>query len=294
MAKIAYVKGVRWRNKTLELLNKITSIVEDYENQGYRMTLRQLYYQLVSADILPNTQREYQHLSRLLNEARHAGLIDWNFIEDRVRTPRRMSHWNNIPDLVNSAVSSYRRDRWIDQKKFVEVWVEKDALSGVLSPITEKYHVTLMVNRGYSSATAMHDAAIRLRLEENSGKKVTILYIGDHDPSGEDMVRDIRGRLKIFKCNAIIKKIALTMTQIKKYEPPPNPAKMSDPRAKGYVNIHGKSSWEVDALRPDVLNKLLTSEIKKLLDQKKFDKIIELENEEIENLQRINKGYLNG
>lgn len=289
MSKIAYVKPVRWRKKTLEFLTKVTAIVEDYDKQGYRMTLRQLYYQLVSADVIANTPQEYSHLSRVLTEARIAGLLDWDFIEDRVRVPRAHPHWRDIPDLVNSATSSYRRDRWADQKQFLEVWVEKDALSGVLAPITEKFHVTLMVNRGYSSATAMHDAAVRLRSKEKSGKKVTILYIGDHDPSGEDMVRDIRGRLKIFRCNATIKKIALTMTQIEKYEPPPNPAKMSDPRAEGYVNKHGESSWEVDALRPDVLNKLLTSEIMKIIDMKKYNKIVALEKKEIETLEEATK-----
>lgn len=289
MAKIAYLKPARWRKKTLEFLSKVTAIVEDYDKQGYKMTLRQLYYQLVSADVIPNTPQQYSHLSRVLTEARIAGLVDWDFIEDRVRRPRQSAHWDDIPDLVNSAVASYRRNRWEDQEKFCEVWVEKDALSGVLLPITEKFHVTLMVNRGYSSATAMHDAAIRLRRQEHLGKKVTILYIGDHDPSGEDMVRDIRGRLKIFLCNATIKKIALSMAQIKKYQPPPNPAKMSDPRAEDYVSKHGESSWEVDALRPDVLNKLLTSEIMKIIDIDKYNKVIELEQDEIEDLKEATK-----
>lgn len=289
MAKIAYSKPIRWRKKTLEFIAKVTAIVEDYDKQGYRMTLRQLYYQLVSADVIPNNQAQYGHLSRVLTEARIAGLVDWDFIEDRVRIPRAHPHWNDISDLINSATISYRRNRWSDQKNFCEVWVEKDALSGVLAPITEKFHVTLMVNRGYSSATAMHDAAQRLRFRERYGKKVTIFYIGDHDPSGEDMVRDIRSRLKIFRCNATIKKIALTMTQIKKYQPPPNPAKMSDPRAIAYVDKHGKSSWEVDALRPDVLNKLLTSEIMKIIDMKKYNAIIRREQEEIENLKEITR-----
>ncbi len=285
--KICYQQAVKWRQKTLDLLSKITAIVEDYDKQGYRMTLRQLYYQLVSADIIPNQQKEYAHLSRLLTEARIAGLIDWDFIEDRVRVPKRHSQFDNIPDLVNTAVNSYRRDRWENQDNFIEVWVEKDALSGVLAPITDKFHVTLMVNRGYSSATAMHDAALRLRRQESQDKETTILYVGDHDPSGEDMVRDIQSRLRIFKCNARVKKIALTMTQIKKYRPPPNPAKMSDPRAVGYVDKHGTSSWEVDALRPDVLNKLLTKEISLLLDQKKYDKIISIEKREIKKLQEL-------
>lgn len=287
--KIAYTPAVKWKPATLELLKKITKIVEDYDRQGYRMTLRQLYYQLVSADILPNQQKEYAHLSRILKEARMAGLVDWEFIEDRVRVPKKHSQFDDIPDLIDAAVGSYRRDRWEDQDNFVEVWVEKDALSGVLWPICNEFHVTLLVNRGYSSVTAMHDAANRLKEQERAGKSCTIIYVGDHDPSGEDMVRDVEGRLRIFGCQAEVNKIALTMTQIKKYRPPPNPAKMSDPRAGSYVNKHGDSSWEVDALRPDVLNKLVTSSIENLLDREKMDEIIELEQEEISKLKKLTR-----
>lgn len=284
--KIAYTHPVKWKKETLALLGKITAIVEDYDKQGYRMTLRQLYYQLVSADVLPNQQKEYARLSRLLTEYRLAGLIDWEFIEDRVRVPRRESEWNDIRDLIEGAVAGYRRNRWERQDNYVEIWVEKDALSGVLWPIASDFHVTLMVNRGYSSATAMHDAANRMRAHEENGQKCTILYVGDHDPSGEDMVRDIQGRLEIFRCEARIKKIALTMQQIEKYNPPPNPAKMSDPRAGAYVAEHGDSSWEVDALRPDVLHKLVKTHIEILLDRPEFDRIVEIEKEEIKKLRK--------
>lgn len=285
--KIAYTHPVKWKKETLALLEKITAIVEDYDKQGYRMTLRQLYYQLVSADVLPNQQKEYARLSRLLTEARLAGLIDWEFIEDRVRVPKREPQWNDIKDLVACAVERYRRDRWIGQENYVEIWVEKDALSGVLWPIASAFHVTLMVNRGYSSATAMHDAGNRMKHHEDNGQKCTILYVGDHDPSGEDMVRDIQSRLKIFRCDAKIKKIALTMQQIEKYNPPPNPAKMSDPRAGAYIAEHGDSSWEVDALRPDVLNKLVTSHLEKLLAREEYERIIEVEKEEIKKLRKL-------
>lgn len=283
--KIKYVEQRKWRGRTREYLDKIIVICDEYRAQGYKLTLRQLYYQLVSRDIIPNQQKEYKRLSEFLTQARMAGLLAWDIIEDRIRVPQRKSHWDGITDLVSSAVSSYRKDRWADQKKFLEVWVEKDALSGVLSPICDQYHVSLMVNRGYSSATAMHDAARRLAYYEGRGQVCTVLYLGDHDPSGEDMVRDVQARLRIFRCKTKVKKIALTMAQIEQYNPPPNPAKMSDSRAQGYVDTHGESSWELDALTPDVLNKLLHKEIKQIIDMKKYNAIIKEEEEEVEALK---------
>lgn len=280
--KISYIDPKNWIGKTKEFLAKVTKVCDEYHAQGYKLTLRQLYYQLVASDLIPNKQLEYKRLSKFLTQARMAGLVDWDIIEDRIRLPRREPHWDGIRDLMHNAIEGYRCDRWEDQDKFLEVWVEKDALSGVLYPICDEYHVSLMVNRGYSSATAMHDAALRLRRHE---KSCTILYLGDHDPSGEDMVRDVESRLRIFGCNARVKKIALTMDQIRKYNPPPNPAKMTDPRAQGYVNEHGESSWELDALKPDVLHKLLHTEIKKIINMKKYNAVIEREKEEVEELR---------
>ena len=227
--KQAYLEPKRWTTKKQKVYNKIVEIVEEFQEQGYRMTLRQLYYQLVSRDVIPNLQPEYAKLSTLLTEARMYGFIDWDFIEDRIRIPKKHSEWDDIPDVVNSAINSYRRNRWQDQENYLEVWVEKDALSGVLEPITEKYHVHLMVNRGYSSASAMHDASIRFRNQESNEKKTFILYLGDHDPSGMDMVRDIQSRMNIFDSTVDVKRIALNMDQIEEFNPPPNPAKMSDP-----------------------------------------------------------------
>ena len=150
MAKIQYVNAKNWRTGTKILLAQTIKVVEEYGAQGYRLTLRQLYYQLVSQDIIPNLQREYSRLGRLLTQARMAGLVDWNIIEDRIRVPKMASEFEDIPDLVDAAIASYRRDRWAGQENYIEVWVEKDALSGVLEPITRKYHCHLMVNRGYS------------------------------------------------------------------------------------------------------------------------------------------------
>lgn len=251
------------------------------------MTLRQLYYQLVSRDIIPNAQSEYSKLSTLLTEARMYGLIDWDSIEDRIRKPKKASEWKNIPDIVQSAIASYRRNRWIDQDNYLEVWVEKDALSGVLEPITRKYHVNLMVNRGYSSASAMHDASLRLKRQEQNGKTCYILYLGDHDPSGMDMVRDIKDRLTTFGCTVEVKRIALNMDQIQSFNPPPNPAKITDPRAKKYIQEFGETSWELDALSPRDLNELLDTEIGELIDREKYNQVCRLEEWERQKLSEV-------
>lgn len=291
--KQAYLEPKRMNTRNKLLLENITRIVEKYQSEGYKMTLRQLYYQLVATDILPNQQKEYAHLSRLLTEARMTGLVDWDFIEDRIRIPKMPSEFEGIPDLIEAAIASYRKERWIDQDNYVEVWVEKDALSGVLSPVTREYHVRLLVNRGYSSASAMHDAALRIRAATENGKTCTVIYLGDHDPSGEDMVRDIKDRLTTFGCDVTINKIALTMDQIRQYNPPPNPAKLSDPRSGNYIAEHGDQSWELDALPPNVLDQLLRDTLEEFIDRDAYDDIVEQEDKDKSALRRFANKFKN-
>jgi len=260
-------------------------MVDDYEKKGYRMTLRQLFYQLVSHDILPNDQKKYKKLSTIIKDARMAGLIDWDIIEDRIRIPTMPSEFENISDLVQAAISSYRRDRWENQEYYVEVWVEKDALSGVLEPVTRKYHVHLLVNRGYSSTSALHESVLRIKQQRD--KECVILYLGDHDPSGKNMITDIKNRLEQFQCDATVKDVALTMEQIKQYNLPPNSAKKSDPRSDEYIKRHGNLSWELDALTPEVLNQLVSSHIEEFLDMDEYQRIMDQEEEEKRELVQV-------
>lgn len=288
--KRQYTSG-NFHGKNKELLAKVISIVEEYQAQGYRMTLRQLYYQLVARDIIPNKLAEYGRLSRLLTDARMYGLIDWEFIEDRVRVRKMEGEWHDIPDLIDSALYSYRRERWNNQDYYIEVIVEKNALMGVLEPICNEYHVSIFPNVGYGSTTVIHELAQRMIQHENSGKKCILLYFGDHDPSGEDMVRDIQNRLDIFYASVEVKKVALTMEQINEYNPPPNPAKMTDPRANEYVDKHGSSSWELDALPPNVLVQLLRDSIEEYIDMDKYNAVKALEQVEKKKLRELAEKY---
>jgi hypothetical protein len=246
----------------------------------YQLTLRQLYYQLVSKNIVPNTERSYQNLSSLVTRARLAGLMDWHAIEDRVRQPRNPPEFSSLSDLVETALRSYRLPRWRGQEYYAELWVEKDALASVLAPLARQFHVTLMVNRGYSSASAMKEGAERFRPYEYD-RQLALFYLGDLDPSGEDMVRDIRTRMHEFGiCGLTVEKIALTIEQVHEYDPPPNPAKMTDVRAPEYVAKYGTSSWEVDALDPEVLEEVITDAFEGILDHEIMDAIISQEEDD--------------
>lgn len=269
----------------------INDIIEEYAAQELRLTLRQLYYQLVSRDVIPNKTEEYAKLSILLGKGRMAGFVDWYAIEDRIRVPY-LPYWVlGIADAMDDVIKQYRLNRQYGQDNYIEVWVEKDALSGVLKRVTSEYHVNLMVNRGYSSITAMHDAYNRFARAERMGQSGVILYLGDHDPSGVDMVRDISSRLTEFGVSVDVNHIALTDEQIAKYNPPPNPAKVSDPRAKKYIAEYGNTSWEVDALRPDVLHKLVSSSIEDHMDMDLFDDQKQKELDHIEKLKNLQEKF---
>lgn len=285
--KISFVEDLHLNKANIIRLEIINKIIDEYSAEGYKLTLRQLYYQLVSRDIIPNNLREYAKLSGLLVKGRMAGVVDWDAIEDRIRRPF-LPYWiAGIKAAIEDTIDQYRLDRQKGQDVYIEVWVEKDALSGVLKRITSYFHVNLMVNRGYSSCTAMHDAYERFQKQIDAEKKVVILYLGDHDPSGLDMIRDIRERLQEFGLNFFeseeetegftIKQIGLTTEQVKKYNPPPNPAKFTDPRANWYIEQFGKTCWEVDALNPKILHQLVTSNIQSLIDMDKFNSIIKQE-----------------
>lgn len=287
----------------------INDIIEDYNSQGYKLTLRQLYYQLVSKDIIPNRIEEYQKLSTLLNKGRMCGYVDWDAIVDRTRNPKK-PYWEESPkSAIENTLHYYALDRHAVQDVKIEVWIEKDALSEIIYRAIYPYHITMMVNRGYSSATAMYESYKRFSKAICEEKKCVIFYMGDHDPSGLDMIRDIKERLveMLLFGDSIkgvsfddydeakewiderfeVKPLALTTQQVRLYNPPPNPAKLQDPRATKYVEEFGYTSWEVDALNPKTLNKIITDNIESYIDIGLHEQIIEREKEDKRKLREL-------
>lgn len=272
-------REINFRADSLERIERINEILAEYD--GQKLTARQVYYRLVAAAAIPNTPTSYKNLTSLLADARYAGLVDWDIIEDRGREPDSPSEWESIDDLVDAAVRQWRSPRWANQPHYVELWVEKQALAGVLGPIARRHHITLMVNKGYSSASAMKASA--KRMIEHSDREPVVLYLGDHDhdPSGNDMVRDIRDRLVEFGVEGLeVRKLALTMAQIQEYDPPPNPAKITDSRATAYIAEFGPSSWELDALPPAALNQLVNDAVAEYVDADRMTATIAIEDAE--------------
>lgn len=272
MPKYAY-KEINFRSDSLRLINIINEVIEEYTTQGFDLTLRQVYYQLVARDYIPNNERSYKNTGNLINDARMAGLIDWLAIQDRTRNIRRNSHWSSPVDIMGSVLNSYAIDKRSDQPNYIEVWVEKDALIGIVQKISSSLDVPCFSCRGYVSASEMWAAAQRFIRQDHRERRV-IIHLGDHDPSGKDMTRDIADRLDIFGSEVEVQRIALNWDQIDQYSPPPNPTKLTDSRAGGYIREFGHESWELDALEPRVLTNLIRDTVNGLTDLDLMDRAL--------------------
>ena len=266
----------------LKKLDRVNEIIHIYSKMGYVLTLRQLYYRLVTTNVIENNTKEYAKLIHLLTEGRMGGIVDWEGIEDRVRVPNLPYYNYDINDAVSDANKRYRLERQKGQKFHVELWVEKDAISNILKVRTHHYGIYLMVNRGFSSTTAMYESYRRMSEAIEEGKTPKILYLGDHDPSGLCMaLNDIPDRLnQEFGVPVDVEHIGITMEQIKKYNPPTNPAKITDSRSKWYIKNWGDHSWEVDALEPKVLHELINEKVEGYMDMDLFKKVLVKEKED--------------
>jgi len=325
-----HYRGRKFSGSSELLISHAVSICQSYAAQGYDLTLRQLYYQFVARDLIPNKQSEYKRLGSVINDARLAGLLDWDYIVDRTRNVEVPAFWGSPADIIQAAANSYHLDRWSDQPYRVEVWVEKEALAGVVERACGVHRVPSFSCRGYVSQSELWAAGQRLGGYIKQGQVPVILHLGDHDPSGIDMTRDITDRLYLFLLTdfyqsqqdiivestrdvidrmeefvasvgefnetiqpdqaitnwapVIVNRIALNMDQILELNPPPNPTKFTDSRAKEYVERFGYESWELDALDPATLNALIVGTIEEYLDEGKYGARMERENRERDRL----------
>lgn len=285
MPEICY-RPQQFRDATLEIIAHAQRIIDDYAEQGLSLTLRQLYYRFVAADLLPNTQKSYSRLGSIVSDARLAGLLDWEAIEDRGRQLRRSPHWNSIGGILAACASQYAVDRWEGQEYRVEVWVEKQALESVVGRAAEQWDVPYFACKGYTSQSEMWRAARRFERYERDDQRPVIVHLGDH--SGIDMTRDITDRLnELFGVDVEVRRIALNMDQVRQHNPPPNPAKLSDSRAAGYIAEYGRSSWELDALEPRTLDELIQDTITDYVDMDLYDAQVERELEGQERLREL-------
>lgn len=276
MPLIAY-KEKRFNKSSRRLIDQANTIIAAYQAQGFRLTLRQLYYQFVSRDLIANNLREYKRLGNVISEARLAGQIDWNAIEDRTRSVASLSHWSDPTQIVSACSHQFRLDKWEGQEYRPEVWIEKEALAGVVDRACRELDISYLSCRGYTSQSEMWGSAVRLASISGDGQIPVILHFGDHDPSGIDMSRDIQERLAMFGAHVEFRRLALNMNQIDEFDPPPNPAKTTDSRFAAYQRDFGAESWELDALEPKVLVDMIRREVLAMRDQDTWDRMQERE-----------------
>ena len=243
------------------LVKEVKQIMDEFQ---IKMTLRQIYYQLVSKHLIENIKSQYQRLSKILVEARHNGTIDWEDMEDRTReakggddeldTPK--NHFDSAFHYLKNCWQAYRLPKWKDQPIYLEVWFEKQALEGIFSEICKQENVVWLACKGYSSHTTGYELQKRIEalVEE---KEIHIVYFGDHDPSGIDIYRFIQEMCDRFGLVIKFERVAITEEQIKEYNIPPMMAKSSDSRYAKFVADYGTDVVELDALRPDVLQDLI-------------------------------------
>lgn len=266
--KIEY-QTFNFKPTTLEVIKKANVIIDELRAQGFTLTLRQLYYQFVRRNWLVNSETSYDNLGNTITNARLAGMIDWEAIEDRTRSIKHNAHWDSPQEILGIVAKQFRLDKWASQPAYIEVWIEKEALVGIIEDTCRSNDVPYFACRGYASASEIWRAGMRFRERIELDKECYVLYLGDHDPSGIDMPRDAKARLDVFTGgdHVHVERLALNMSQIEEFDPPPNPAKMTDGRASGYVEKYGASSWELDALEPTTILGLIENRILELRDE---------------------------
>lgn len=278
-------KGRGKSQKSIELIAASRMILDEI----HPATIRAVCYRLFVMKLIPSMDRKYTNaVGTQLVYAREHGDIPWEWVVDETREAERITTWDKPEDIIDAAVRGYRKDYWKTQENWVEVWSEKGTIRGTLAPVLKEYGVTFRVMHGYGSATALHGIA-----EETaeSDKDLTVLYVGDWDPSGLNMSEvDIPKRLARYDGDATIMRVALDANDVAPGTDLPSfeaNTKVKDPRYKWFVERYGRTCWELDALSPVILRQRVELEIVDLLDLDAWNHAVEVEAAERESMTNI-------
>lgn len=277
----------------MQVIEWVEGILAEYK--GYKLTVRQMYYQLVAKDLIKNNQRSYDRIVGIVGDARLAGVLPWTSFEDRGRNLRGHRTFNNAQDAFIDSCKRYKVDLWAGQQYRPEVWVEKQALEGVIGEICNELRVDFFATKGYNSLSEQWAAGQRMSRYVQKGQTPIIFHFGDLDPSGWDMTRDNRDRLSMFAGVPVtVVRLGLNMDQVQQYDPPPNYVKVNaygeyaDSRAKAYVErFETEQSWELDALSPRVIHDIIRENVMRLRDEELWDERMEEETMDIRFMQGI-------
>jgi hypothetical protein len=265
------------------IIEHANELLEEMAADGYKVTLRTLYYQFIAEERwFDNKLQSYKRFGDIISQARLAGRIDWDLLEDRARTVEKLPYWSSPTHIMESVVEQYRENLWRGQERRVHVRIEKDAQIGVIQPVCERWRVPFVACRGNTSQSEAYAAGKLFADEIDRGLWPLVIYLGDHDPSGIDMTRDNVERLALFARQDIeVRRICLNRDQVDELGLPGNPAKITDSRAGlrrdgsiipgSYIDLHGFESWELDALKPRYIDQLISREIASVLDMELFE-----------------------
>ena len=217
------------------------------------MTVRQVFYRAVVMNLVEKSEKGYCKVQDDLTVLRRNGTLPYDWLTDEGRAPRQPYMVEGIVEALNNARRHYRKDPWQDKEELVQIWVEKNALAGVINPVTSEYGVALMVTVGYSSITFAYEAAQTIDAFDGP---VFIYHFGDFDPSGQDAARALEEELRLHAPGADITftRVAVTPEQIREWNLPTRPTKASDPRAAKFGSAQ---SVELDAIEPNRLRQLV-------------------------------------
>jgi hypothetical protein len=299
-------RDIRIQEDRLILIDAANRVIQEYLKQGLDMTLRQLYYQMVSRwpQECPNEDKFYDKLQSTINAGRLAGLVPWDAIEDRTRRLMGLETHVSPHAAVKGVAGSYKRDLHIGQRFRCEVWVEKEAQLGNVAGVCNELRCDFYASKGYNSQSNQWRAGQRFSDYIRDGQTPVVLYLGDWDPSGVHMAIDNRERLEMFTGQPImVQRLGLNMQQVIANNPPPNPAKLkTDSRAQQYIDTmndlgHGDLahlSWELDSQSPTQIRDLIRAAVMALRDQKEWDIQLQQELEEIRVLEEVADELLEG
>jgi len=272
-----------WRT-TFGLIAAATKVLE----LEHPMTIRQLFYRLISTGEIGNCLRDYQRVSKTMTKARNDGRIDFGWIVDRSRPSYEAATWENLSQYSEVVISSYRRDNWQDQPTYVEVWCEKDAVTGSIEQITDKWGVPLRALRGFNSTTNAHQIAVLFKEKNRLTKRIAVFYLGDWDPSGEAIENDVQKRVQKYGSGPFsITRLAIHGSDISKFHLPPLQVRGADPRSAGFMSRHGAKAVELDALPPTELRTRIERAIKGNVHREIWERALRLEAAQRETTARV-------
>jgi len=274
-------KGRGFARRSLELIEAMHTITE----AAQPITGRGVGYKLFTAGLIASMARkEMQRVYRLLKEAREREIIPWDWIVDETRSLERVSTWSNPAEYAECVARSYRRDFWDQQPHRVQVWSEKGTVRGVLAPVLNKYAVGFNPVHGFTSATDAHNSA-----EDDDGRDLIVLYVGDFDPSGMCMSeKDLPKRFGKYGGDHIkLRRIALTREQVRGLPSFPASDKRKDPRYRWFRSNYGDRCWELDAMDPNDLRDCVEREIGQLMEPVAWERCEIVNKAEQESLKSI-------